>query len=257
MSDNGWNSILVKSQCVYAKIIHPVLPPWSKQGQGTPMYSMALLLSDAQAHRLRTKGYKGSPKFEESTSRMLYNFNRSTLSKKGNRLPSLQVLRWDKKPFTLQVGDGSTVITLLEYHEYSAGVDSKGSPYPGGVTWRLGAVQIVDYVEYVEPEPKDNTEILDRFSVLPTPENVPDMVEDKFDKLTPPSEVNDHVADALPQVADAAGGVDFEKLREKYAHKTAPQKRHIQSQVTPSPVEDEYSSYPEQATVEHDPNEII
>lgn len=179
MADKSFKIIKVECECEYARILEPYNPDWN---DGIPLYSIALRLADAQVHKLRTIGYKGNPKISQRSGKTIYNFHRNTMSLKGNQLPDFHVVDWNKMPVTALIGDGSKVIALLEYWPYESGTDSKGNRYPGGMSWRLGAVQMVNHIVFEEKQ-IDSRDILNKFDVLPKPEDAPDSHVDKFDVI--------------------------------------------------------------------------
>ena len=169
---------MVETVCEFARIITPHEPSWS---EGNPLYSCAFRLTDAQIAKLRSLGYKGVAKQSKRSGKLVYNFNRKTISNKGNVMPPLEVVRWDKQEFTELVGDGSKVIVVLEYGDYAAGTDNRGNHYPAGVSFRLGAIQILEHIKYEENSVEENKKILDKFKVHKAPEGY---VEKPVDKLT-------------------------------------------------------------------------
>ena len=167
-TDNGWNYVAFKCECEYARIITSYEPKW---GNGRSLKSIGLRLSQAQLTDLMSKGYKATPKLGRDGKTTIYSFKRwDTTEKKGIENDPLDVVGWDKKPFTKLIGDGTEVIVILEYHTYQSGTNKGGEIYPGGVSFRLGAVQISKHIEFVEEEKQEPVNLVDKFKVLAQPE---------------------------------------------------------------------------------------
>ncbi len=166
-NDSGWKIQQVDTICDFARIITPYEPKWSN---GNPLWSIALRLTDGQVAKLRSLGAKCEPKIHKYKGHTIYNYIRHTLSKKGNPVPELEVVRWDKKIWTDLVGDGSEVRVILEYAPYASGVNAMGQSYSAGVTFRLGAVQILKWVAPVEYEKTESKPLTKHFKVMPRPE---------------------------------------------------------------------------------------
>jgi len=166
--DNGWNYVAFKCECEYARIITSYKPEW---GNGRSLKSMGLRLSQEQLQDLMSKGYKPTPKLGRDGKTTIYSFKRwDTTEKNGTENEPLSVVGWNKKEFTQLIGDGTQVIVILEYHTYSGGTNKGGENYPGGVSFRLGAVQIVKHIEFVEKEKQEPVNLVDKFKVLAQPE---------------------------------------------------------------------------------------
>lgn len=169
MTDLGFKTISIKAKCDYAKVIEPEATSFS---EGQPIYSIGLRLSQAQHAKLVAKGYRGQAKSKKDADPevIFYNFNRKTLSGKGRKLPPLKVVRWDKRPFTREVGDGSTVILVLEYCPTKAGIGKDGKPYPAGTHFRMAVVQVLNWVEQEEYIPVEDDSLVDKLKEHPMPE---------------------------------------------------------------------------------------
>ena len=169
-TDNGWNYVAFKCECEYARIITSYKPDW---GNGRSLKSMGLRLSQVQLADLMSRGYKASPKLGRDGKTTIYSFKRwDTTEKNGVDKEPLDVIAWNKKPFTKLIGDGTEVIVILEYHTYKSGVNKSGDKYPAGVSFNLAGVQIVKHVEFIqeEKEDKEPVNIVDKFKVLSQPE---------------------------------------------------------------------------------------
>ena len=197
-NDSGWKTALLKARCEWARVLTPFTANWTA-GRGA--YSIALELSQAQLHRLSQMGFKGVAKPSKISGKFVYNFKRFTSTLKGVPITPLQVLDCDKNPVTELVGDGSLVIVLLEFANYSSGNNSDGVAYPSGVSFRLGGVQVVEHVAYSE-EHKNTEEyqknIFDSFTVQQAAPRV--AASFKVPQAEP-----------VPQTVEAHSGIDFAK----------------------------------------------
>ena len=196
-NDSGWNKILVKSRCEWARVLTSFKAGWTGNREA---YTIALELSQAQLHKLSQLGYKGVAKPSKTEGKFVYNFKRFTATLKGVPITALQVMGWDKQPFTELVGDGSLVIALLEYANYSSGSNADGVAYPAGVSFRLGGVQVVEHVPYDDDHAnKEEYEksISDSFKVQPMQQPVIPVAVQAAIKQNIPDEkplVDDYVA---------------------------------------------------------------
>lgn len=209
-NEGGWKTIMVETVCDFARIITPNKPSWwSKPGE---IYSMGLRLTDAQVANLRSKGAKCVPKEHPFNHHIIYNFIRPTMSAKGNKIPELEVVRWDKKVFKELVGDGSKVIVVLEYADYPAG-ERDGQRYSAGVTFRLGAVQIIEHVEPVEYERSEEDKLSNKFKEMPAPVGYvekPATPAEKFKQVAPPQQNPSNAQNFKDKYADAKEGTGGE-----------------------------------------------
>ena len=134
-------TIKLQAKCAWAKIITPSKGKFSEQ----PLYTIALALTDAQYAKLKEKGYQGNPNVDNDGV-AFYNFKRKTLNRDGDEVAPLPVIGRDKLPVTTAVGNGSDVIVVLELNDYD-------NEFGTGVSFRIGAVQVIDHVVYEASNP--------------------------------------------------------------------------------------------------------
>lgn len=137
MGNNLTRTLKLTATCKYARILEPNQGDYDDQ----PVYSIALVLTDAQFAKLKEKGFRGQHKADADGDKIC-NFKRRTLARDGARqVPALSVVGRDKLPVTESVGNGSEVVVILELNDY----DNK---FGKGTAFRLGAVQVIDHVLY-------------------------------------------------------------------------------------------------------------
>ena len=206
MTNNEWDPkvIMVQSICDYARVLTPCQPHWAKQ----PIYIIALRLSTPQFTRLQSLGCKSVAKPDQSTGTCIlrYNFKRNTLSKNGNPLPPLPVMRIDKQPWPISklIGNGSEVIVALEYGDHTG-----GEGYSAGVSFRIGAVQVVNHIPWTEPVIEQDLSILDKFEAKPLPAGYVDEPAERIPQQVQVQPVHGHVP---PKKSDQMARQMYEQL---------------------------------------------
>lgn len=167
-TNDGWNYVAFKCECEYARIITSYKPDW---GNGRSLKSIGLRLSPAQVEDLMSKGYAAKPKPGRDGKTTIYSFKHwDTTEKNGVTNDPLDVVGWNKKPFTQLIGDGTQVIVILKYHSYKSGINKNGEKYPAGFSFFLGAVQIVKHIEFIAEEKQEPVNLVDQFKVLAEPQ---------------------------------------------------------------------------------------
>lgn len=237
MTEQGFKKIAIKAKCDYAKVISPEVASFS---DGELIYSMGLRLSQAQHAKLVAKGYKGNTKIKKDSDPeiIFYNFNRRTLSRKGNKLPPLKVVRWDKRPFTREIGDGSTVILVLEYCPTKAGIGKEGKPYPAGTHFRMAVVQVLNWIEQEEYIPVEDESLVDNLKEYPMPEGYVEE-QDGLEAHDSPPAIDD---EDYPEYDEYDGDIREASVKPAPKQRAAPKKRAASKQAVKK-VEDAVAEY--------------